>query len=98
MKLKDFLSSLNTINVQVSIKDSNNELICKIYADSSSVLNNDIAEKTVLSWSIITSKYITVILDTVQDEEPQENQEENTENTNENSNENTNENSNENEP
>ncbi len=97
MILKNFLSSLNTINIQVAVKDSDNELICKIYASSSSALSDDLAQRTIHSWSIVRANYIVIVLDEIEDDSPEQtNQDENSnENSNENFNENPNENSNE---
>lgn len=78
MTIKNFLSSLNTINIQVSIKNSDGELICKIFASGSSALSDELAERTINTWSIVRANYLVIVLDEIEDDSSsQTNQDEN---------------------
>ena len=63
MTLKDFLSSLGTLNVQVIIRESDGTDICKVYADSSASLDNTLKEKNIEHWSIVRTTLLVVNLE-----------------------------------
>ena len=62
MKLSDFLSSLRTNNVTVTINDLQDKLVCKIDAASYAALDSDIESRTVNRWTIAGATAITVVL------------------------------------
>lgn len=60
--LIDFLSPLKTLNVQVVIKDLEQENICKIYSDTITTLDSKISSRTVNRWDIIRNNLLYVYL------------------------------------
>ena len=70
MKLIDFLSTLKTKNVQVTINDLQDNLICKIDAGSVDALDDKIEARTVQRWTILGATALMVVLnDAVEDEQ-----------------------------
>ena len=68
MTIKDFLSGLKTLGVQVIIKDSEGTMVAKIYAASVEKLEDTLANKEMEYWSIVRSTLITINLK--KEEEP----------------------------
>ena len=62
MNLSNFLSTLKTANVNVLVKDSEDNEICKITASSVSALADDLESRTINRWYINGATSITVIL------------------------------------
>ena len=62
MTLTSFLSTLKTPNVNVSVKDSEDNEICKITAASVAALDNEIEQRKIGRWYINGATSITVIL------------------------------------
>ena len=62
MKLSDFLSTLRTKNVTVTINDLQDNLVCKIDAASVSALADDLEARTVNRWEIAGATALKVIL------------------------------------
>lgn len=60
--LKDFLIPLKTINTQIVLKDLEQNVIGKIYADTISSLDSSISERTVNRWDIVRNNLLTVYL------------------------------------
>ena len=60
--LSDFLTPLKTGNVQIVIKNLEQEDICKIYADSVSSLDSKLTARTVNRWDIIRNNLIYLYL------------------------------------
>lgn len=68
ISLIDFLTPLKTTNVNVVVKNLELENICKIYADSVSSIDNELAIRTVNRWDIIRNNLLVVYLN--EPEEP----------------------------
>lgn len=62
MTLKDFLDSLKTKGVLVTVIDSTDTEICKLYAEGIDALDDAIEAKTVTKWSITGSTALSVII------------------------------------
>lgn len=60
--LNDFLMPLATLNIQVVVKDLQQENICKIYADCVSSLDESLATRTVNRWDIVRNNLLYVYL------------------------------------
>ena len=60
--LSDFLNPLKSTNIQIVVKDLEQENICKIYADTVSSLDTDLIKRTVSSWDIIRNNLLYVYL------------------------------------
>ena len=69
MSLAQFLSTLTTVGVQVTIKDvvSGNE-IAIIKAGGYSALDDTIESRTVAQWSVVSTSQITVLLNAVEEQ------------------------------
>ena len=65
MTLTQFLSTLKTANVNVLVKDSEDNEICKITASSVFALDNSIESRSINRWYINGATSITVILNDV---------------------------------
>ena len=70
MTLKEFLSSLGTLNVQVIIKDYEGTMIAKIYSKAIDSLDETLCNEIIDKWSIVRTTLITVNLKG--EEEPSE--------------------------
>lgn len=68
--LIDFLTPLKTLNVQVVVKNMEQENICKIFADNITTLDEKLAVRTVNRWDIIRNNLLNVYLNN--DETPEE--------------------------
>lgn len=66
MKLSDFLSTLRTKNVTVTINDLQDNLVCKIDAASYAALDDAVESRTISRWEIIGSTSLKVILNEVE--------------------------------
>ena len=62
MTLTEFLSALKTANVQVTVKDLQDNEICKITAASVGALADDLEARSINRWNINGATSITVIL------------------------------------
>lgn len=62
MKLREFLSTLKTTNVNVLVKDLQDTEICKIVASGFAALADDLEQRTVNRWTINGATSVTVIL------------------------------------
>lgn len=62
MKLSDFLSTLRTKNVTVTINDLQDNLVCKIDAASVAALADDLENRTVNRWNISGATAITCVI------------------------------------
>lgn len=62
MILSDFLSSLKTKNVQVTITDLQDNEIAKVYASSYDALDDDLVARKINRWSILGATSLAVIL------------------------------------
>lgn len=62
MVLKDFLTTLNTPNVQVVIKDTDLNVICKIHADAISKVNDTLANEEIVKWNISRNNLVVVYI------------------------------------
>ena len=62
MTLSQLLSTLKTVNVNVIVKDSEDNEICKITAQSVSALDNSLEERTINRWYLNGATSITVYL------------------------------------
>lgn len=63
MTVKDFLSSLGTLNVQVIIKDSEGTMICKIFSTAVDSLEESLLNEKITHWSIVRTTLIVVNLE-----------------------------------
>lgn len=63
MTLKQFLESLKTKNVLVTVSDKNDNEICKIYAEGVDSLDDTVEARTVARWQITGATALTVVLD-----------------------------------
>ena len=62
MTLTAFLSTLKTPNVNVLVKDSEDNEICKITASSVAALADDLESRSVNRWYINGASSLTVVL------------------------------------
>lgn len=62
MKLRDFLSTLRTNNVTVTVHDLEDKLVCKIDAASVSALADDLEARTINRWQMAGATAINVVL------------------------------------
>lgn len=62
MKLRDFLSTLRTNNVTVTVHDLEDKLVCKIDAASVSALSDDLEARTINRWQMAGATAINVVL------------------------------------
>lgn len=62
MKLRDFLSTLRTNNVTVTVHDLEDKLVCKIDAASVSALADDLEARTINRWQMVGATAINVVL------------------------------------
>lgn len=62
MKLRDFLSTLRTNNVTVTVHDLEDKLVCKIDAASVSALADDLETRTINRWQMAGATAINVVL------------------------------------
>lgn len=62
MNLTQFLSTLKTANVNVLVKDSEDNEVCKITASSVFALDNAIESRSINRWYINGATSITVVL------------------------------------
>lgn len=62
MKLSDFLSTLRTKNVTVTINDLQDNLVCKIDAASVAALADDLEARTVSRWEIAGATALKVVI------------------------------------
>lgn len=62
MSLKDFLSALKTKGVLVTIEDTDDNEVCKIYAEGVTALDDTIEGMTVSKWEVTASKALTVVV------------------------------------
>lgn len=60
--LADFLTPLKTLNVQIVVKDLEQENICKIYADTITSLDENLSARTVNRWDIVRNNLLNVYL------------------------------------
>lgn len=67
MTVKDLLSSLGTLNVQVVIKDSEGTMLCKTFANSFASLEESLQTKNVEKWSITKTTLIVIRLKSEED-------------------------------
>lgn len=65
MNLTQFLSTLKTKDVLVTVIDKDETDICKIYASGYAALEPAIESRTIYKWDMTSAKAITVILDDV---------------------------------
>lgn len=71
MTLKDFLSTLKTKNVNVTIYDRNDDVICKIDASGYAALDDTLEnQRPIHRWTINGASALTVVVDDVADVEP----------------------------
>ena len=62
MKLSDFLSTLRTKNVTVTINDLQDNLVCKIDAASVAALSDDLEARTINRWEIAGASAIKLVI------------------------------------
>ena len=62
MTLTAFLSTLKTANVNVLVKDSEDNEICKITASSIAALADDLEARTINRWYLNGATSLTVVL------------------------------------
>lgn len=62
MKLKDFLNTLRTSNVTVTINDLQDKLVCKIDAASVAALSDDLENREISRWTINGASAISVVI------------------------------------
>ena len=62
MTLKDFLESLKTDGVLVTVSDRSNNQICKLYSTGVGALDDTIEARTVEKWTIDKAQAISVVL------------------------------------
>lgn len=67
--LNDFLTPLKTMNVQIVIKDLEEEVICKIYADTVLALDEKLSARTVNRWDIVRNNLLIVYLNDAEETE-----------------------------
>ena len=60
MTLTLFLKALKSKDVLVTVLDSNEKEVCKIYADGSDALADDLEAREVTRWEIHSSTAITI--------------------------------------
>ena len=65
MTLKQFLETLKTKNVLVTVSDKNDNEICKIYAEGVDSLDDAVEARTVSRWQIAGATALTVVIDDV---------------------------------
>lgn len=65
MTLTQFLSTLKTKDVLVTVIDKDETDICKIYASGYAALESAIESRIIYKWDMTSAKAITVILDDV---------------------------------
>ena len=66
MKLGEFLSTLRTKNVQVTVNDLQDELVCKIDAASYAALDDTVENRKVSRWEITGASAIKVVINDVE--------------------------------
>lgn len=62
MKLSDFLSTLRTKNVTVTINDLQDNLVCKIDAASVAALDDSVESRTISRWEITGATTLKVVI------------------------------------
>ena len=62
MKLNDFLTTLRTTNVTVTINDLQDKLVCKIDAASVAALSDDLENREISRWQINGASAISVVI------------------------------------
>ena len=62
MTVADFIGSLKTKNVLVTIQDTGENDICKIYAEGVDALDDNLEAREVSRWNITSVTGITVIV------------------------------------
>lgn len=62
MTLTSFLSTLKTPNVNVLVKDSEDNEVCKITASSVAALDNELERRTINRWYLNGATSLTVVL------------------------------------
>lgn len=72
MKLSDFLSTLKTANVQVTVSDLQDNEVCKIYANSYAALDESVKDRTINRWTISGATAIAIVLNNAEPTEPTE--------------------------
>lgn len=71
MNIKDFLSALKTKNVNVTVYDRNEDVICKIDASGYAALDDTLEnDRPIVKWNINGASALTVVVDDVVDVEP----------------------------
>lgn len=71
MTIKDFLSTLKTKNVNVTIYDRNDDVICKIDASGYAALDDTLEnQREIHRWTMNGASALTVVVDDVADVEP----------------------------
>ena len=65
MTLTQFLSTLKTANVNVLVKDSEDNEVCKISAASVSALADDLESRSINRWYFNGATSITVVLNDI---------------------------------
>ena len=65
MNLAQFLSTLKTANVNVLVKDSEDNEVCKITASSVFALDDSIESRSINRWYINGATSITVVLNDI---------------------------------
>ena len=71
MTIKDFLSTLKTKNVNVTIYDRNDDVICKIDASGYAALDDTLEnQRPIHRWTMNGASALTVVVDDVADVEP----------------------------
>lgn len=62
MTLKQFLETLKTDDVLVTVSDRSNNQICKLYSTGVDALDDTIEARTVEKWTIDRAQAISVVL------------------------------------
>lgn len=71
MTIKDFLSTLKTKNVNVTIYDRNDDVICKIDASGYAALDDTLEnQREIHRWTMNGASALTVVVDDVADVDP----------------------------
>ena len=66
--LNDFLNPLKATNIQIILKDTEQETIAKIFSDNVSSLDETLSSRTVYSWDIIRNNLLCIYLNDTEDE------------------------------
>lgn len=72
MTVRDFLSTLKSKEIKVTLKDLNEDDIVKFYSEGYAGVESDLLDRTLNKWYLTGTTALTVYLDNVTDETPTE--------------------------